>query len=46
MDVCTSFESALKKFDAANRTEKSYLSETGEYIYSIHLLISDESLGG
>lgn len=42
----TSFEKALKKYDAENHTEKSYLSETGDYIYSIHLLLSDSSLNG
>ena len=46
MDVCTSFEDALKKYDRDNNTEKNKNSETGEYIYSIHLLISDESLDG
>uniref|UniRef100_A0A1J3JR11 Uncharacterized protein n=4 Tax=Noccaea caerulescens TaxID=107243 RepID=A0A1J3JR11_NOCCA len=46
MNVCTSFEDALKKFDAENHTEKLATSETGDYIYSIHLLISDGSLDG
>ena len=46
MDICTEFEDAIKKYDRENNTEKSYTSETGEYIYSIHLLISDPSLEG
>lgn len=46
MNVCTSFDDALKKFDAENHTEKAASSESGEYIYSIHLLISDSSLDG
>ena len=46
MDVCTTFKDALKKFDKDNGTEKNKVSETGEYIYSIHLLLSDESLDG
>lgn len=41
MDVRTSFDNALKKYDSENHTEKQYHSETGEYIFSIHLLISD-----
>jgi len=45
-DICTSFENALKKYDKENNTEKNPTSETGEYIYSIHLLISDDSLDG
>lgn len=46
MDVCSSFEDALKKYDRENYTEKNKNSETGEYIFSIHLLLSDESLDG
>ena len=46
MDVCTSFEDALKKYDKENHTEKNKLSETGDYIYSIHLLLSDDSMDG
>lgn len=46
MDIKTSFEDALKKYDSENHTEKQYLSESGDYIFSMHLLISDESLGG
>jgi hypothetical protein len=46
MDVCTSFEDALRKYDKENNTEKNKGSETGEYIYSIHLLISDDSMEG
>ena len=46
MNVCTKFDDALKKFDTDNHTEKLSTSETGDYIYSIHLLISDASLEG
>lgn len=46
MDVLTSFEEALKRYDSDNNTEKSTMSESGGYIYSIHLLLSDESLEG
>lgn len=46
MDVITPFEDALKKYDAENHTEKSKDSEVGVFIYSIHLLISDESMAG
>jgi hypothetical protein len=46
MDVLTSFDDALKRYDSENYTEKNKLSETGEYIYSIHLLLSDDSLEG
>ena len=46
MDVVTPFEEALRKYDADNHTEKSKDSEVGEFIYSIHLLISDESMSG
>jgi hypothetical protein len=41
MDVITTFEEALRKYDAENHTEKSKESEVGEFVYSIHLLISD-----
>ena len=44
MDVMTSFQDALKKYDKENQTEKHKESETGEHIFSIHLLISDDSL--
>ena len=46
MDVLTSFDGALRRYDSANVTEKNGLSQSGEYIYCIHLLLSDESLGG
>lgn len=46
MDVCTEFGHALKKFERENNTEKEYQSESGEYIYSIHLLLSDGSMQG
>jgi hypothetical protein len=46
MNVCTKFEDALKKFDSDNHTEKLSTSESGDYIYSIHLLISDDTLSG
>lgn len=46
MNVCTKFDEALKKFDTDNHTEKLATSETGDYIYSIHLLISDDTLNG
>ena len=46
MDVTTPFGDALKKYDSDNNTEKEYTSEAGEYIYSIHLLLSDGSLDG
>lgn len=42
----TSFDDALKRYDRSNYTEKNKESETGEYIYSIHLLLSDQSLEG
>ena len=46
MDITTPFEHALKKYDSDNNTEKDYNSETGDYLYSIHLLLSDGSLDG
>ena len=46
MDVCTSFDNALKKYDEDNHTEKHRDSEVGRFIYSIHLLLSDSSLNG
>ena len=46
MDVITTFEEALRKYDAENHTEKSKESEIGVFVYSIHLLISDESMTG
>lgn len=46
MNVCTKFDDALKKFDNSNHTEKLATSESGDYIYSIHLLISDDTLNG
>lgn len=46
MDIITSFDDAFKKYDKDNNTEKSKESETGEYIYSIHMLLSDDSLDG
>ena len=46
MDVCTEFSSALRKYEKENNTEKEYTSEAGEYIYSIHLLLSDPSMQG
>jgi len=45
MDIITTYEDALKKYDAKNHTYKNKNSEVGEFIYSIHLLISDESMG-
>lgn len=44
MDVFTSFENALKKFDDANLIEKEYEHENGKYIYNIHFAISDDTL--
>lgn len=46
MDIKTAFEDALKKYDSENHTEKQYTSESGDYIFSIHLVISDDSLNG
>lgn len=46
MDVQSSFDEALRKYDKDNFTEKSKVSETGEYIFGIHLLISDSSMDG
>ncbi len=46
MDVVTPFEDALKKYDSENHTEKSRESEVGQFVYSIHLLLSDDSLAG
>jgi hypothetical protein len=46
MSVCTKFDEALKKYDSDNHTEKLATSESGDYIYSIHLLVSDASLEG
>ena len=46
MDVMTSFDDALRRYDAENTTEKNDVSQSGQYIYSIHLLLSDESLEG
>ena len=46
MDIQTSFDDALRKYDQDNLTEKSKISETGEYIFGIHLLITDPSMNG
>lgn len=44
MEVFTSFENALRKFDADNLVEKEYTHENGKYIYNIHFAISDDSI--
>ncbi len=46
VEVFTSYERALRKFDSKNFTEKSYESQEGEYIYNIHFAITDPSLNG
>ena len=46
VEVFTTYERALKKYDAKNNTEKFYESQEGDYIYNIHFVITDKSLDG
>lgn len=46
VECFTNFSDALRKYDSNNHVEKRYESSEGEYIYSIHYVVTDESLKG
>lgn len=46
VECFTTFSDALRRYDAQNHTDKRYESAEGEYIYSVHYVITDSSMEG
>ena len=46
VECFTNFSDALRRYDAQNHTEKRYESAEGEYMYSVHYVVTDSSMEG
>lgn len=46
VECFTNFSDALRRYDAQNHTEKRYESAEGDYIYSVHYVVTDSSMDG
>ena len=46
VECFTPFSDALRRYDAHNHVEKRFDTGEGDYIYSVHFVIPDESMEG
>ena len=46
VECFTNFSDALRRYDSQNHTEKRYDSAEGDYIYSVHYVVTDNSMDG